>query len=258
MSTIVLVTALRLETRAVLGALTRVRRVRPADRPTWTGRVDAREITVVQGGVGPLAAELAAAAIPEDAALVGSVGFAGALDPALSPGDVVVPAAILWLEGARVDRYDVSPAICDALAGALDRALHRVVLFSSASILAGAVAKQTAFERHAAAAVEMEAAALARWARARPVPFFALRVVLDPAELSLEDLPPNLDSSWAARMRLATLPRSWPLLATLRRHAATAGAALTYALRAALPALPLRDAGAPSLPLVKADRIVHR
>ena len=261
-----LVTALRLETRAVLAALARVRRVRPARRPTWTGFVGAREITVVQGGVGPIAANAAAAAIPEGAGLVGSVGFAGALAPTLSPGDVVIPAAIVWLEDGG-GRYDVSPAVCDALSGALHPGMPGAAcggtLLSSASILAGVVAKRIAFERHAAVAVEMEAAALARWARARGVPFFALRVVLDPAALSLEDLPPNLDSSWTARARLATLPRAWPLLATLRRHAATAGLALTRALGAALPALPLAGRRAPLAPFgsgpysAPADRTVE-
>lgn len=242
MSATALVTALRLETRAALAALARTRRIRPAARPSWTGSAGTREIVVVQGGVGPAAAAAAVTAVPPAATLLGSVGFAGALEPLLVPGDVVVASAIIWDDDGVLRRYEVAPALVEALRRALDPVLARPasagILLSTPSILAGVAAKRAAYERHDAVAVEMEAAALARHATARGMPLFALRVVLDPATLSLEDLPPNLDSSWAARARLATTPGVWPLLGTLRRHADVAGRALTVALRAALPAVP--------------------
>lgn len=242
MSAIGLVTALRLETRAVLAALTQVRRIRPAPCPSWAGRAGTCDVVVVQGGVGPDAAVSAAAALPSDVTVLGSIGFAGALDPALVPGDIVIPAAILWEERGAVRRCDVAPALLatlrDALAPTAPRAACAGTIFSTPVIVAGVAAKRAAYERHGAVAVEMEAAALARHASAEGVPFFVLRVVLDPASLSLEELPPNLDSSWAARARLATTPWVWPLLAALRHHATTASDALTCALRAALPALP--------------------
>jgi len=241
-STIGVVTALRLETRAVLGALTRTRRLRPAARPSWSGRAGEHEIVVVEGGVGPVAAARAATALPARITLVGSLGFAGGLDPELATGDVIVPSAIVWEEGGVACRHDVEPALVDRLARVLTPVLARPprigTLFSAAAVVADVAAKRAAYERHAAAGVEMEAAALAQHAREHGVPLFALRVVLDPAALSLEQLPPNLDASWAARARLATMPWVWPLLATLRRHALTAGTVLTRAARAALPALP--------------------
>jgi adenosylhomocysteine nucleosidase len=242
-TTIAVVTALRLETRAVLGALTRPRRIRPAERPSWTGRAGEHEIVVVEGGVGPVAAARAVKALPTSIALVGSLGFAGGLDPALATGDVIVPSTIVWEEAGVARRYDVAPALVESLGSVLAPALGRPpqlgTLFSAGAVVADVAAKRAAYERHAAAGVEMEAAALARYARDHGVALFALRVVLDPAALSLEQLPPNLDASWAARARLATMPWVWPLLATLRRHAATAASVLTHAARAALPALPL-------------------
>ena len=241
MSGIALVTALRLETRAALAALARTRRIRPAARPSWIGRAGTREIVVVQGGVGPAAAAAALAAVPRAATLLGSIGFAGALEPGLRPGDVVVASAILWDDAGVLRRYEVAPALVEALRRALDPVLPRPpsagALFSSPTVLAGVAAKRATYERHDAAAVEMEAAALARYATTHELPLFALRAVLDPATLSLEGLPPNLDSSWAARARLATTPAVWPLLGALKRHADVAGRALTVALRAALPAL---------------------
>jgi hypothetical protein len=103
--------------------------------------------------------------------------------------------------------------------------------------LAAVAAKRRAAERHAAVAVEMEAAALAAHAVERGVAFLALRAILDPADLSLEGLPPGLTASWAARARLVTMPGVWPLLATLRRHVAVATTALTRGARVVLPAL---------------------
>ncbi len=242
MSPIALVTALRLETRAVLAALSAPRRVRPASRPTWTGRAGDHDVVVVQGGVGLVAAAAAAAALPADAALVGSIGVAGALAPDLLPGDLVVPDAIVWDDDAgSLARYAVAaPTVATllaTLAPAFARPIRAGTLLSSPVVVAGTDAKRAARERCGAVAVDMEAAALAAHASARGVPFFALRAVLDPADLSLERLPPNLDASWAARARLATMPTVWPLLGALRRHAATAAASLTAALRVALPAL---------------------
>ena len=241
MSSIGVVTALRLETRAVLSALTQTARIRSAARPTWTGRAGASEIVVVEGGVGPVAAKRALAALPSRVTLLGSVGFAGGLDPELVTGDVIVAAAVVWEEAGAARRYDVESTLVETLARVLAPALGRPpclgTLFSAAAVIADVAAKRAAYERHAAAAVEMEAAALARYAAERRVPLFALRVVLDPATLSLEQLPRNLDASWAARARLATMPWIWPLIGTLRRHAATAGSVLTRAARAALPAL---------------------
>ncbi|TMA83207.1 MAG: hypothetical protein E6J72_00620 [Deltaproteobacteria bacterium] len=192
-STIGVVTALRLETRAVLGALTRTRRLRPAARPSWSGRAGEHEIVVVEGGVGPVAAARAAMALPARITLVGSLGFAGGLDPELATGDVIVPSAIVWEEGGLACRHDVEPALVDRLARVLTPVLARPprigTLFSAAAVVADVAAKRAAYERHAAAGVEMEAAALAQHAREHGVPLFALRVVLDPAALSLEQLP---------------------------------------------------------------------
>jgi len=240
-TTPVVVTAFRLETRAVLAALAQVERIRPATRPCWRGRAGTGEVVVVEGRVGPDGARAAVAALPPETALVVSAGFAGALAPELAPGDVILASEVVWEEGSRVRRHATAPPVLDALSRALTDALGgepRIgVVLSSPVVVAGVAGKRAAFDRHAALAVEMEAAVLAEAAESRGVPFVALRIVLDPADLSLEALPPNLESSWVARARLATTPTAWPLLGTLRRHAATAATELTRTMRAALPVL---------------------
>ncbi len=258
MTPIALVTALRLESRAVLGALANPRRVRPSALPTWIGRAGAGEVVVVQGGVGPDAARMAAIALPTDAALIGSIGVVGALVPELEPGDVVVPDTIVWAGERDAERYAVAPdliaSMLEALRPALPRAPRTGAMLSSPAVVAGVDAKRSAYDRHAAIAVEMEAAALAKHAARRGIPLFALRAVLDPADLSLEQLPPNLETSWTARARLATMPAVWPLLGALRRHAATAATSLTAALRVVLPALTALDQV--RLPAAETDHIV--
>ncbi len=242
MGTIVAVTALRFETRAVLAALTRVRRARPARRlPTWEGEAGAHRVTVVQGGVGPIAARRATADLPRCDVLV-SLGFAGALAPGLAAGDVVLPGEILWEEDGELRRYRVASGVLHAASAALGSdARLRIVggdLLSSPVVIASSAAKRAEAERLGATAVEMEAAPLAAFAEARAIPFVALRVILDSAELSLEALPPGVSTSWASRVRLVTRPAAWSLVAELRRHLGVAAPVLTKAARSALAALP--------------------
>jgi adenosylhomocysteine nucleosidase len=240
-SRVTIVTALRVESRAVLSALHRPRRVARAERPTWRGAAGAHEITLLQAGVGPRAVREIVRLLPPTDVLV-SIGFAGALTPALVAGDIVLPTAIVWEDEAGVERYVVPVAPRAAVATALAAEWGRVMavgdLFSSPTVLAAASAKRVAAERHGAVAVEMEAAVLAAHARAHGVAFLALRAILDAADLSLEGLPPNLEVSWAARARLLTMPAVWPLVATLRQGVAVATTALTRSARVALPALP--------------------
>ena len=243
MSRITVVTALRPESLAVLAALERPRRIRSVSGPSWAGMAGANHVTIVQAGVGPEAARRAAAALAADGDVIVSLGFAGGLAPGLVPGDLVLPAVVVWEEGEVARRYVVHDAVLAQADAALQSDLGwrptRGNLFSSPTVLAASAAKRRAAERHAAVAVEMEAAVLAAHAAERGVVFVALRAILDPADLSLEGLPPGLTESWTARARLVAIPSVWPLVATLRRHVAVAATALTRGARAVLPALRL-------------------
>jgi nucleoside phosphorylase len=240
---IVAVTALRVETRAVLNALTRVRRVRPTRLPTWEAEAGAHPVTIVQGGVGPAAARRVTEELPRCDVLL-SLGFAGALTRGLVAGDVVLPEEIVWEQGREIRRYRVPAHVLDRAARALrsEPRLRTVAgaLLSSPVVIASPSAKRAEAERLGATAVEMEAAPLATFAEARAVPFVALRVILDSAELSLEPLPPGVSTSWAARARLVARPAAWSLVGQLRRHLGVAAPVLTLAARAAMAALPER------------------
>jgi nucleoside phosphorylase len=238
---IVVVTAVRAETRAALRALSGPRRVRPAARPCWEGWAGSNHVTVVEGGVGHEAARRAVSVPAAPCDLLVSLGFAGALAPGLAPGALVLSGTIIWEEESDVHRYDVPHEIVQMVEAALPpdlrRALVQGALLSSALVVATPAEKEQAARHFGAVAVEMEAAALAAIATGRGIGFLPLRAILDPADLSLAGLPENLDRSWAARVSLVGMPATWPLLVRLRHHLGAAGATLTRAATAVLPAL---------------------
>jgi hypothetical protein len=153
----------------------------------------------------------------------------------------VLSQTVLWDESGQLHRHEVARGLVDTVETALPPELRdaalRGALLSSPVVLATPAAKDQAARHYGAVAVEMEAAALAGYAADHGIAFLALRVILDPVDLSLAGLPKNLDTSWAARARLVGMPATWPLLLLLRRHVAAAGMTLRKVAAAVLPAL---------------------
>lgn len=239
---IVVVTAVRAETRAVLATLSRVARVRgTGPERRWETRIGDRPVTIVEAGIGPARAAAALRATIAAGDLVVSSGFAGALVDDAAAGDLVVPTTIVWDRGPDLERYAVPRPLLDvaerALATAGPRRAAPDVLFSSPTVIATPEAKRATATRTGAVAVEMEAAGLVAVAREWHVPVLAVRVVLDGTDVSLAHVPPDLDSSWAARARLVARPAAWPGVLTLVRHLPAATRSLGGALRLILPAL---------------------
>jgi 4-hydroxy-3-methylbut-2-enyl diphosphate reductase len=129
---------------------------------------------VMVTGFGPRRARAAAAsAASRDAAAVAVLGFCGALDDSLEPGDVVVADQLRAGEGDRVV-CGHSAALAEALAEAGVRA-HRGPLLSVPKMARGAERARLASD--GSIAVDMESAWLAGAAAGRP--FAALRAVVD-------------------------------------------------------------------------------
>ncbi len=238
---LVIVTAVAAETRAVLAALRRARRFPIAGWRAWEADAEGRPIRLIQAGIGRERAGRALNVVLSPPALVISVGFAGALVPDTAPGDVVLPTTVLWEEVSGLRQYGIPTGAWGAAKAHIPddlgtRVLHGALL-SSATVIASTADKQAAAERTGAVAVEMEAAGLISVAEERGVGVLALRVILDTADVSVEGLPPNLDSSWRARAQLAGRPRSWPTVVGLMRQIPTASRALTRLMRAVLPRL---------------------
>jgi adenosylhomocysteine nucleosidase len=119
---------------------------------------------LVCGGIGPEAARRATEAIIAlyQPALVVSVGFAGALESELKVGDSFSPRRV-------VDASDGSSVETGVGNGAL----------VSVGLVAGAGQKVKLAKAYSAQAVDMEAAAVARGARARNVRFAAFKAISD-------------------------------------------------------------------------------
>ncbi len=186
-------------------------------------------LPVTVGGGGSAGAATSAAALaPQVLALV-SFGLAGGLDPALRPGDLIVPSTIV--DGDET--WSTDPALNAALGGCTGH-----VLRGGGAVLATVAAKQAA-RAGGAHAVDLESAAVARAATRHGLPFAALRAVCDAAGHALPHAAlVALDGAGRIgilRVAAAVLahPFELPALIALGRDAARARRALQGRIRSA-------------------------
>lgn len=164
-------------------------------------RRDAR-LTVAVSGARPDVAEAMARQMVQDGldALV-SWGIAGALNPDLPSGALLIPAGVVdpaygMLPLAGIPAHDGSGP---------------TTLAGSEVVVATRSDKATLRARTAADAVDMETHRVARVAAEAGFPCFAIRAVSDPADRSL---PPGTEDALDAQGR----PRILPVLLGLARH----------------------------------------
>lgn len=185
----------------------------------------ASPLLLVTAGMGPERVSLAVAAALAHGpiATLLSVGFAGACDPSLNPGDVI--EASLVIDSRSGERFPTDAAFEVAAPG---------VLVSSTQI-AGIAEKRRLRETYNAAAVDMEAATVARLARAHGIPFGALKAISDEHDVDLTALSTFTDVHGHFRtsaFALHTLlrPGQWRAAARLGRNSKSALHNLTGAV----------------------------
>lgn len=113
-----------------------------------------------------------------------SFGVAGALAPALRPGDLVAPQQVF----EAGEKYIVSTALPASMQECLSRnnvAIHTGPLASAAEPLASVAAKQELFRQTGATAVDMESAAVLETAQSKGLAACVLRVIVDDAHTAL-------------------------------------------------------------------------
>jgi adenosylhomocysteine nucleosidase len=175
---------------------------------------------VACAGMGAARATLAVQAVmairPVTALL--SAGLAGACDPSLRVGDVIQAGVVVDIQSG--ERYNDSR--------------FKQVLVSSPTI-ASVEEKRRLFHSYLASAVDMEAATVARLARAHNLSFGAIKAISDNAALELQEL--NQFATRDGQFREAAFaaysavrPRLWPKLFHLVKNGNQAIQALTIAL----------------------------
>jgi hopanoid-associated phosphorylase len=118
----------------------------------------------------------------EGATAIISIGLGGALDPALSVGDIVIGSEVLRPRGHWVTDPAWTLRLVLALPGA-----KRGAIYGSDDMVLHALDKAKLRARGGAMLADMESHVAARIAAAKKLPFVAVRVVSDTAGLSLPD-----------------------------------------------------------------------
>lgn len=185
-------------------------RARPL--PGLPADIDDR-FTLVLGGMGPeRAARAAERMIQEGASAVMSIGMAGALQPGVNPGDVLLPEQVGDARGSlNIDR-SWRTAILERLTDT-PFTVHGGLLHSVASVLGTAAAKSEYGRSTGAVAVDMESAAIVQAAQRHGVPATVVRVIVDPVDVALPlEILERLDPYGSIRL-------SWVLGAIVTRPA---------------------------------------
>jgi adenosylhomocysteine nucleosidase len=167
-----------------------------------------------------LAAEAAMAAMPVTALI--SAGLAGACDPALRVGQIVRAGVVI--DAGTGERFEDS--------------LGKLVLVTTNAI-ASVREKARLRAGFDADAVDMEAAAMARLARARGIEFHAIKAISDEADFEVGDLSRFATEDGQFReaafaLHAAVRPAMWGKVFALGRNSSKALAALTDTLRGEL------------------------
>ena len=181
-------------------------------------------VVVACAGMGPsqvaLAVTAARALLPLTELI--SVGLAGACNPALRVGDVV-------RAGVVIDRNTGERFLDEQ---------YETVLVSTSTILSIAE-KERLRVAYGAAAVDMEAATVARLARAHGLKFRAIKVISDAADFDMGGLSGFATEDGQFRegafaLHAAVRPWMWGRLMALARNSSKAVTALNEAVRAEL------------------------
>lgn len=164
------------------------------------------------------------------------IGFAGGIDPTLAPGNLVTAKGVVAIDaqGNTKAYYAADPVLLARLGAHLDRAGLIAPQYRAASLIATTpqpITTPDAKARLAAAsqavAVDMETAEAAEAASAMPLPWGAIRVIVDTADTPLPSGAADLIAADGTILRadlfhtILRHPRRWRgfyRLARQRRH----------------------------------------
>jgi adenosylhomocysteine nucleosidase len=188
----------------------------------WAQRDEEEEWIAACAGAGQAAATRAFAALEEGGPidLVLSVGWAGSLSPEIAGGTAHNVAGVIDVRTG--ERFH-----CDAGAGEL--------WLATSPIVACEAEKLRLARTYKAALVDMEAAAIARLAAMREIPFYCINGVSDDLAARLPDLNRFIAADGKFLMRSFVLfailrPWHWPALIRMGENSRKAAAAISQSL----------------------------
>jgi adenosylhomocysteine nucleosidase len=194
-SMLLIASALAEELETALNLCNHRRKIRVAGVPIWLGTRAGKTLYLLKLGVGPVhsAAVLERVLAGVKATRILLIGYAGALDPGLKIGElVVVDRASLLAEeswgvplegigfGGAWPLADADAVYALALAAALP--VHRGAALTFPCLIGSPEHKRVLFQRFHAAIVDMETASLARVASTFAIPLGCVRAVSDEAD----------------------------------------------------------------------------
>lgn len=188
-------------------------RVRLGKTDAWTGKWVGKNIVLVRSGVGGQRAKDSTLQVIDTfqpKALI-SIGYAGAVQPELNVGDLVIADSIMKADVEENRKYHPDP---DWLERALNipcpDGVKKVVggLLTVSTVINDPAAKRDLGESYGVQAVEMETAAIAKVAEDRGLPFLSVRVISD----SIDDELLDSSSFLGGDGEISTLKAGWYVL----------------------------------------------
>lgn len=232
---IVIVTAMPVETRAVLKAATRRERLLLDGRNSYRCRIAGHDIGLVEAGMGMLNAGWAATVLAaERPDLMISAGFGGGVLPGLRVGDVVMAEQVLHWLGDGFE--EVAAGFYGRNSAADSLSLPRGVFVTCDEICGKRMLGSRLPEGVGNPVVEMESAAVARVAASQGIPFLGVRAISDPWDeelaFSIDDFCDEDKRVKPAKALTAILrrPRIIPQLVRLAYNSHTAAGSLAKAV----------------------------
>ncbi len=194
-------------------------------------------IVLVRSGMGRDRARLALIEVAEkwDLKEVISIGYAGALDPLLEIGDLVVADRVIEMDSSRPDDETKSYSLEKEIFNTMKEGDRRILLTVD-RVAATPEEKKLLRDRYSAVAVDMETSALAKEARARNLSCISVRAITDTADQELIDCSHLVAedgdvSKLKAGWHVMTHPGDLKGMIALGKHAKTATENLTESLK---------------------------
>ncbi len=185
--------------------------VRLGKTSAWPGKWGKQNIVLVRSGVGRLRAEDATVQIINrfQPGILISTGYAGAVQPELNVGDLVIADTILEKKEGGKYFPDADWLNCARGISCPD-GVKTVVggLLTVDTVIHDSATKQKLGENHGVQAVEMETSAIAKVAEEKGLPLLSVRVISDRLDQELLDSSSFLGSDG----EISTLKAGWHVL----------------------------------------------